>query len=81
MKHESVYMFDVDGVLCEIASPISRDVAKLLARLLNEEAYVLINTGRGYDRIHGEVVSHYGVLSNQIICSITSLFRRRWVGR
>ena len=56
MKHESVYMFDVDGVLCEIAKPISRDVTKLLARLLNEEAYVIINTGRGYDRIHGEVV-------------------------
>jgi len=52
----TVYVFDVDGVLCDIGQDINRDVVGHLARLLESPAFVAINTGRGYDRIGEEVV-------------------------
>lgn len=53
----TVYVFDVDGVLCDIGQDINPDVVQWLARLLDSPAFVAINTGRGYDRIGGEVVA------------------------
>lgn len=46
-----VYVFDVDGVLCDIGEPISREVVRELARLLHLGSFVAINTGRAYDRV------------------------------
>lgn len=52
----TVYVFDVDGVLCDVGEEINHDVVGHLARLLESPAFVAINTGRGYDRIGEEVV-------------------------
>lgn len=57
INHNQVYMFDVDGVLCEIGSPeMSNEVMHLVAKMLDEGAHVAVNTGRGYDRIGGELL-------------------------
>ncbi len=56
MKHSAVYVFDVDGVLCEIGQSMEPGCVSRLARLLNEGAYVAVNTGRAYDRIGPELV-------------------------
>ena len=55
--NKTMYMFDVDGVLCDIGSPtINPDIIKALSRLLTEKSYVAVNTGRGYDRIGSELI-------------------------
>lgn len=62
----TVYVFDVDGVLCDIGQEINPEVVVWLARLLESPAFVAINTGRGYDRIREEVVALLrGELKNQ----------------
>lgn len=53
----TVYVFDVDGVLCEIGSPtIDERVICLIARLLERGVYCAVNTGRGYDRVESEFI-------------------------
>lgn len=52
----TVYVFDVDGVLCDVGEPINTDVLRHIAKLLDAAVYVAINTGRGYDRVGVEVV-------------------------
>lgn len=53
----TVYVFDVDGVLCEIASPtIDERVIRLIGGLLEKGIYCAVNTGRAYDRVGGEFV-------------------------
>jgi len=54
---QSVYIFDVDGVLnnLEIYQP-DRRVLGQIAALLDAEVFVAINTGRGYDWVHNNVV-------------------------
>lgn len=53
----TVYVFDVDGVLCEIASPtIDERVIRLIGGLLEKGIYCAINTGRAYDRIGSEFI-------------------------
>lgn len=55
--NNSLYVFDVDGVLCDIGSPqLNPDVLKKLSTLLAKNAHVAVNTGRGYDRIGGELI-------------------------
>lgn len=57
MKSATVYVFDVDGVLCEIGSPtIEPRVIEHIAKLLENSMYVAINTGRAYDRVGSEFV-------------------------
>jgi hydroxymethylpyrimidine pyrophosphatase-like HAD family hydrolase len=52
----TVYVFDVDGVLCNIGEPIDTDVLRHIAKLLDASIYVAINTGRGYDRVGVEAI-------------------------
>jgi len=53
----TVYVFDVDGVLCEIGSfVIDERVIRLIAKLLQQDIYCAINTGRGYDRVDAEFI-------------------------
>ncbi|MFZ1483912.1 MAG: hypothetical protein WAS36_02775 [Candidatus Saccharimonadales bacterium] len=52
----TVYVFDVDGVLCDVGEPINTEVLRHIAKLLDASVYVAINTGRGYDRVGVEVV-------------------------
>lgn len=55
---QTMYVFDVDGVLCDIGSPeLDRRVIKELAALLAAGSFVAVNTGRGFDRISGELVT------------------------
>ena len=54
----TVYVFDFDGVLCDIGVfKIDDRVLDLLARLLQSGAYCAINTGRAYDRVETECVA------------------------
>lgn len=55
-NESTVYVFDVDGVLCDIGEPINTDVLRHIAKLLDDSVYVAINTGRGYDRVGVEAV-------------------------
>lgn len=51
----TVYVFDFDGVLCDIGVfKIDDRVRDLLARLLQSGAYCAINTGRAYDHLYGK---------------------------
>lgn len=51
----TVYVFDVDGVLCEIGSfTMDERVIGMIAGLLGRGVYCAINTGRGYDRVETE---------------------------
>lgn len=53
----TVYVFDVDGVLCEIGSfVIDERIIGHIADLLKRGVYCAINTGRGYDRVASEFV-------------------------
>lgn len=52
----TVYVFDVDGAMCDVGEPINLEVVRWVAKLLESPAFVAINTGRGYDRIGEEVV-------------------------
>ena len=53
----TVYVFDVDGVLCEIGSfVVDERVIGLIADLLRRGVYCAVNTGRGYDRVASEFV-------------------------
>lgn len=53
----TVYVFDVDGVLCEIGSfVVDERIIGLIAELLKRGEYCAINTGRGYDRVESEFV-------------------------
>lgn len=53
----TVYVFDVDGVLCDVGEDINPEVIVWVAKLLESPAFVAINTGRGYDRIREEIVA------------------------
>ena len=54
----TVYVFDFDGVLCDIGVfKIDDRVRDLLVRLLQSGAYCAINTGRAYDRVETECVA------------------------
>lgn len=53
----TVYVFDVDGVLCEIGSfTMDERIIGMIAGLLERGVYCAINTGRGYDRVDAEFV-------------------------
>lgn len=57
MNFSTVFVFDVDGVLCNLGSPeIDGRMIEWIARLLREGYFVAINTGRGYDRVGPELV-------------------------
>ncbi len=54
----TVYVFDFDGVLCDIGVfKIDDRILDLLAQLLQSGAYCAINTGRAYDRVETECVA------------------------
>ena len=45
--NQTMYVFDVDGVLCDIGSPeLDRRVIKELTALLAAGSFVAVNTGR-----------------------------------
>lgn len=55
MKHTSVFVFDVDGVLCDIGQPTNDAVISRIVTLLQDGAYVAINTGRDQHSVHDKV--------------------------
>jgi len=55
---DAVYVFDVDGVLCDIGSFTTDErVIGYIAGLLQAGAHCAINTGRAYDRVSAEFVT------------------------
>lgn len=53
-----VYVFDFDGVLCDIGKfEMDARVRDHIAGLLNSGVYYAINTGRAYDRVETECVA------------------------
>lgn len=48
---ELIYVFDIDGTLCERSLPIDRDVAMLLIELLKKGLKVRVVTGRSKEEI------------------------------
>lgn len=54
----TIYVFDVDGVLCEIGSPtVDERVIGHIAGLLERGVYCAVNTGRGYGRVGTEFIA------------------------
>lgn len=74
----TVYVFDVDGVLCEIGSfTIDERIISLVAGLLRRGIYCAINTGRGYGRVDAEFVeplkAHYPDVSVEKLLVTTEM--------
>lgn len=65
--NKTMYVFDVDGVLCDIGSPeLDIRVVRELADLLAAGPFIAVNTGRGFDRISGELITPLlGVVSRK----------------
>ena len=80
--NKTVYVFDVDGVLCEIGSPtIDERIIGQIGRLLKNGVYVAISTGRAYDRVGAEFVEPlmavYPELQLDTLCVVTEMCGER----
>jgi len=86
--NKTVYVFDVDGVLCDIgAAALDERVIGQIGRLLEKGVYVAINTGRAYDRVGAEFVvpllAMYPSLQLENLCVMTEMGGERttYLGR